>query len=91
MPSTFSRNQERFLAHDVARDFLLRVVALADAERLLSPEHFSVDGTLIEAAASMKSFRPKGEDGDANGWGPTSKERSERTTRTRAEPIPRLA
>jgi transposase len=68
--STFSRNRERLLAHEVASQFLAAVVASAKTLRLLSAEHFSVDGTLIEAWASMKSFRPKDDDsGDSNGWG----------------------
>lgn len=90
-PSTFSRNQERFLAHDVAREFLLRVIALADRERLLSKEHFSVDGTLIEAAASMKSFRPKGDCGDANRWSDfKGRTRKNDTHESRTDPEARL-
>ena len=89
--STFSRNQERFLAHEVAREFLLRVVALADAERLLSREHFSVDGSLIEAAASMKSFRPKGDEGDMNKWADfKGSKRSNDTHQSRTDPEARL-
>jgi transposase len=57
--STFSKNRERLLQHDVARQFFDAVVRRADERRLLSDEHFTVDGTLIEAAASLKSFRPK--------------------------------
>jgi transposase len=58
-PSTFSKNRRRLLAHDVARQFFAAVVRRADQRGLLSDEHFTVDGTLIEAAASLKSFRPK--------------------------------
>ena len=57
-PSTLSKNRRRLLAHDVARQFFAAVVRRADQRRLLSDEHFTVDGTLIEAAASLKSFRP---------------------------------
>lgn len=57
--STFSKNRERLLTHDVARTFFDAVVQEADREHLLSTEHFSVDGTLIEAAASMKSVRKR--------------------------------
>jgi len=57
--SSFSKNRERVLQHDVARQFFDAVVRRADAHGLLSDEHFTVDGTLIEAAASLKSFRPK--------------------------------
>jgi transposase len=59
--STFSQNRERLLRHDVAGEFFRRVVAQARGLGLMSSEHFTVDGTLIEAWASMKSFRPKDE------------------------------
>jgi transposase len=59
--STFSRNRGRLLEHDVAGEFFRTVVAEARELRLTSDEHFTVDGTLIEAWASLKSLRPKGE------------------------------
>ncbi len=59
--STFAKNKERLLGADVARLFFDGIVRQAKAARLLSAEHFTVDGTLIEAWASFKSFRPKGE------------------------------
>ena len=55
----FTRNRQRLMDHDVDRALFDEVVWAADGEGLLSDEHFSVDGTLIEAAASLKSFRPK--------------------------------
>jgi transposase len=55
--TVFTKNRERLLAGDVARAFLEQVVAEARAQHLLSSEHFSVDGTLIEAWASLKSFQ----------------------------------
>ncbi len=58
-PSTFSKNRQRLLEHNVAQRFFDLVVDAADQHGLLSDEHFTVDGTLIEAAASLKSFRPK--------------------------------
>lgn len=58
-PSTFTYARERLCAHDIATKFLNASVDFASAEGLLSDEHFSVDGTLIEAWASMKSFRKK--------------------------------
>ena len=61
-PSTFSQNQERLLQSEVAKKFFERVLAQARSAQLLSDEHFTVDGTLIEAWASLKSFRPKDED-----------------------------
>lgn len=60
--STFSFNRERLLRHDVAKQFLGAVVSQAKDLGLVSKEHFSADGTLIEAWASLKSFRPKGEE-----------------------------
>ena len=59
--STFSKNRERLLEHKVAQQFFDAVVQQADRRGLLSSEHFTVDGTLIEAAASLKSFKPKDE------------------------------
>jgi len=70
--SVFSKNRDRLLAGDVASRFLAAVLAQPRVKRLLSSEHFSVDGTLIEAWASMKSFRPKrapGSDGPPAGGG----------------------
>lgn len=57
--STFSKNRERLMEHDVAREFFRRVVEQARHARLMSTDHFTVDGTLIEAWASLKSFLPK--------------------------------
>lgn len=59
--STFSKNRERLMAHHVAQVFFQRVVDKARAANLMSAEHFTVDGTLIEAWASLKSFKPKDE------------------------------
>jgi transposase len=71
--STFSQNRDRLLTEALTRDFFSRVVAVAEGYGLLSDEHFSVDGTLIEAWASQKSFRPKdttgNEDGGSSGSG----------------------
>lgn len=60
--STFSKNRERLLQHDIAKKFLGEIVHRARSARLMSDDHFTVDGTLIEAWASIKSFRPKDED-----------------------------
>jgi len=59
VPTTFTKNRDRLLEGDVARAFFDAVLAQAEEKRLLSSEHFSVDGTLIEAWASHKSFQPK--------------------------------
>src|SRR6266849_3037818 len=58
-PTVFTKNRRRLLKHDVAQLFFDEVVRQAAGLGLLSDEHFTVDGTLIEAAASLKSFRPK--------------------------------
>jgi transposase len=57
--STFSQNRERLMDSAIAHQFLNEVVTLARAKNLLSDEHFTTDGTLIEAWASLKSFVPK--------------------------------
>src|SRR5215207_11387974 len=62
--STFAKNRERLLAHDVDAQFFDAVLAEAKQHGLLSDEHFTVDGTLLESWASLKSFRPK-DGGDA--------------------------
>lgn len=67
--SSFSKNQERLIAHAAAEVFFARVVELARTGHWASNEHFSVDGTLIEAWASMKSFRPKDEPPQGPGAG----------------------
>lgn len=57
--SSFSTNHERLIGSDIAAEFLSRILAQAERKHLLSREHFTVDGTLIEAWASIKSFKPK--------------------------------
>lgn len=59
--SVFSKNRDRLLLHDVADRFFDAIKGQAAAKKLLSRDHFTVDGTLIEASASLKSFRPKDE------------------------------
>lgn len=71
--TVFTKNRERLLAGDIAAKFLSAVIGQPRVQALLSDEHFSVDGTLIEAWASMKSFQPKdggSTDGDGDGHGP---------------------
>ena len=80
--STFAKNRTRLLAHEVTGRFFGAVVSEARRQRLLSEEHFSVDGTLLEAWASLKSVRPRDEEGDppmrAGGWNPWKDFRGER-------------
>jgi len=70
--STFSANRDRLLNETIARSFFAKVLALAEWQGLVSDEHFSVDGTMIEAWASIKSFvkkdgsSPPPEDGGRN-------------------------
>jgi Transposase domain (DUF772) len=63
-PTTFTKNRERLQNGDVFTKFMIRLLNHSQVEPLLSDEHFSVDGTLIEAWASQKSFRPKDGSGD---------------------------
>jgi hypothetical protein len=60
----FTHNRDRLMEGEVAHEFLVALLALPQVKKLLSSEHFSVDGTLIDAWASMKSFRPKDGSGE---------------------------
>jgi transposase len=62
--TVFTKNRDRLLEGDIARGFLAAILADGQVKPLLSSEHFSVDGTLIEAWASMKSFRPRDGSGE---------------------------
>jgi len=68
-PTTFTKNRDRLLAGDIAAAFFDAVLIHADSARLLSDEHFTVDGTLLEAWASHKSFRPRGDEPPTTGGG----------------------
>ncbi len=61
VPTVFSKNRDRLLTTDMARKVLTAILAHREVAPLLSDEHFSVDGTLVKAWASMKSFQPKPE------------------------------
>jgi hypothetical protein len=61
-PTTFTKNRDRLLNGDIAAAFFNAILIHSDTERLLSDEHFTVDGTLLEAWASQKSFRPRDEE-----------------------------
>jgi len=73
-PTVFTHNRDRVLETEVAREFLAALLALPQVKKLLSNEHFSVDGTLVDAWASMKSFRPK----DGSGEPPSAGRNGER-------------
>lgn len=89
--SSFTRNRQRFAEHGLMDAFFQGTVAKAIQEQAVSSEHFSVDGTLIQSMASLKSFRPKDDDDQPPTGGPmpgpTSKARSAVTTPTKARPI----
>ena len=94
--STFSKNRARLFDADVAQAFLGALMALPQVKGLLSSEHFSVDGTLIEAWASMKSFQPKDGTGEPPGPGRNSErqfrkeKRSNETHASTTDPDARL-
>lgn len=64
--SSFSTNQKRLIETDIAARFLAEIIDQAKRKKLLSQDHFSVDGTLIQSWASLKSFKPKGDDEDSD-------------------------
>jgi transposase len=68
-PTTFTKNRDRLLTGDIAAAFFDAVLRHADSARLLSDDHFTVDGTLLEAWASHKSFRPRDEEPPTGGGG----------------------
>jgi transposase len=91
VPTVFTKNRDRLLEGDIADEFLLGVLALARSKGLLSDEHFTVDGTMIEAWASHKSFRPK--DGGPSGSGGRQfrgEKRSNETHQSTTDPEARL-
>jgi transposase len=102
--TTFTKNRDRLLNGEVAEAFFAAIRAQAAAHKLLSREHFSLDGTLLEAAASLKSLRPiaesEGDDGEeppAHGGGRNpevdwrGEKRSNATHRSTTDPEARLA
>src|SRR6187401_354438 len=91
--TVFCKNRDRLLDGDIANKFFVAVLNLPQVRRLMSSEHFSVDGTLIEAWASMKSFRPKDEHdaGDSNGWSDfRGEKRSNETHESKSDPEARI-
>ena len=80
-PTTFTKNRDRLLAGEIAAAFFEAILIHADSARLLSDEHFTVDGTLLEAWASHKSFRPRDEEPPpAGGSNPTVNFHGQRRT-----------
>jgi transposase len=94
--STFTKNRERLEAVDLEAHFFHEIKRLADRHGFLSHDHFTVDGTLLEAAASLKSFRPRDDDtAPPSGKNPTvnfhGERRSNETHVSRTDPDARLA
>src|SRR5262245_2587282 len=87
-PTVFTKNRDRLLTQDIARSFLRRVVERAAG--LLSDEHFTVDGTLIEAWASQKSFQPKDGGPDGDGRDVRGQQRKNDTHASKTDPDARL-
>lgn len=92
----FSKNRERLFEHAVIESFFTEVMTMAEQRGLLSKEHFSVDGTLIQAWTGHKSFHPQdgsddppsgGRNGQANWKG---QKRSNETHASRTDPDARL-
>ena len=95
-PTTFTKNRQRLLDHEIADQFFAAVVRQAKLRRYVSTDHFTVDGTLLEAWASHKSFKPKdrptaGAAGRTQHRGATSTARSGRMRRISPRPIPKRA
>jgi transposase len=88
--TVFTKNRDRLLRGDVAQAFFDRVLAQAREHRLLSNEHFTVDGTLIEAWAGHKSFRPKDESDDDDGENFHGQKRTNDTHASTTDPDARL-
>jgi len=95
-PTTFTHNRERLMDGEVAREFLAAIITLPAAKTLMSAEHFSVDGTLIDAWASMKSFVEKDDDTPPPGGGRNKarnfrgETRSNKTHASTTDPAARL-
>jgi transposase len=99
-PTTFTKNRDRLLSAAVAEAFFRAIRSQAEAHKLLSREHFSLDGTLLEAAASLKSLQPIEEGGDEEPPRPGGRNpevdwrgqrRSNATHRSTTDPEARLA
>jgi transposase len=93
VPTVFTKNRERLIEHEAVVVFFNEVLAVAKKKRWLSGEHFSVDGTLIQAWAGHKTFVPKdGGDDDSGGGtgGFKGKKRSNETHESKTDPDSRL-
>jgi transposase len=97
VPTVFTKNRDRLLTTDMSRKFLAAILAHREVAPLLSDEHFSVDGTLVKAWASMKSFQPKADvtppDEDSGPGDPPTDRAADASDQPQAEivPMPRPA
>lgn len=96
VPTVFTRNRDRLLTTEMSRKVMAAILAHRDVAPLLSDEHFSVDGTLVKAWASMKSFQPKAADtppdddpGGLPGLDSAAKDHPEQPFRNRTDAPPR--
>ena len=89
--STFSFNRDRLFDEEIAQRFFENTVLVARLRELVSDEHFSVDGTLLDAWASHKSFRPKNDDDEGDGGDFHGQRRSNDTHASTTDPDARLA
>ena len=99
VPTVFTKNRDRLLTTEMSRKFMAAILAHSEVKPLLSDEHFSVDGTLIKAWASMKSFQPKADTAPPNRMdgpddpppppSPPSDTTAPKPSHTEIEPMPR--
>ena len=96
MPTVFTKNRDRLLTTKMSRKVMVAILAHREVAPLLSDEHFSVDGTLVKAWASMKSFRPKAKGAPKDDEGPGDPPTPDITpqnqpaeTQTETDPMPR--
>ena len=89
VPTVFTKNRDRLLTTKMSRKLLAAILAHRDVAPLLSDEHFSVDGTLIKAWASMKSFQPKPDDTPPTIQAPAIRRGLPPTTTIWTDPNPR--
>jgi transposase len=99
VPTVFTKNRDRLLTTEMSRKFMAAILAHSEVKPLLSDEHFSVDGTLIKAWASIKSFQPKADNAPPNRMdgpddpppppSPPSDTTSPKPSHTEIEPMPR--
>lgn len=99
VPTVFTKNRDRLLTTEMSRKFMAAILAHSEVKPLLSDEHFSVDGTLIKAWASMKSFQPKADTAPPDQMGgpddpppppsPPSDTTAPDPSHTEIEPMPR--